>query len=228
VDNVEQHILFEDNHLLAVCKPAGLLCHGDATGDETLTDIYRKYLKIKYKKPGNVFLNPAHRIDRPVSGALMMARTSKANGRLAQAFKEKNVQKTYWAICQKKPRDIEGKMVNYLSRNQNKNKSFVTSKNEDGAKRAELNYRLLADLDNSCLLEIQLITGRHHQIRAQLAHMNCAIIGDLKYGSRVKTDGRSIGLHAKSIQLMHPVQKTQLNVIAPLPNKDFWLQYAGF
>ncbi len=218
-------ILYEDNHLLAINKPAGMLVQGDKTGDMPLVERMKLYLKDKYNKPGKVFLGIPHRLDRPVSGVLLFARTSKALSRLNQAFKEKNLQKTYWAVVQERPDPPSDRLVHFLIKNQAKNKSRAFTSEKKGSKKAILDYELLHSSDRYHLLSIQLHTGRHHQIRVQLSKMGCPIKGDLKYGYARPNKGGFIHLHAVELSLTHPVQKVPLTITAPLPHNDVLWNY---
>ena len=213
-------VLYEDNHLIAVNKSAGMLSQGDKTGDSPLLEEVREYIRLKYKKQGNVFLGLIHRIDRPVSGVLLFARTSKALARMNKLFQEKEVQKTYWAIVAKKPAPETGKLENFLVKDSKKNKSFVVNQGQKSAKAASLTYRLLQSLDNYHLLEVKPHTGRPHQIRVQLANIGCIIKGDLKYGAPRSNKDASICLHAKAVDFVHPVRKEPMRIEAPVPKGD--------
>lgn len=221
-------ILYEDNHLIAVNKTNHDLVQGDITGDEALDSRVKKYIKAKYKKPGKVFLGVTHRLDRPVSGVVIFARTSKALTRMNDIFREGRIKKTYWAIVKNKPASKEDHLSHYMVRNVKQNKSYCNDKEVKNSKLAELRYTLKASSDNYHLLEINLLTGRHHQIRAQLAAIGSPIKGDLKYGfPRSNPDG-GISLHAREISFMHPV--TQLNTIitAPPPPRDtLWTHFSS-
>lgn len=220
--NTDPDILYEDNHLIILNKPPSAIVQGDKTGDEPLSEKLKTYIKIKYHKPGEVFLGVVHRIDRPVSGAVIFARTSKALSRLNEMLKLGEIRKTYWAVVKQLPPEEEGHLVGYLSRNEAKNKSFITSYPSPGAKKAELNYRHIASSNDYHLLEIELLTGRHHQIRAQLAGIGCPIKGDLKYGyPRSNPDG-SIHLHARLLEFIHPVKKETIKITAPAPHDTLW------
>ena len=215
-------VVYEDNHIIIVNKTASEIVQGDKTGDTPLSETVKQYLKEKYQKPGNVFIGVTHRLDRPVSGLVVFAKTSKALSRLNEMFKTKEVKKTYWAIVKNRPPLEEGTLEHWLVRNEKQNKSYAYDKERPLSKKAVLNYRLLAASDNYYLLEVDLQTGRHHQIRCQLAKMGCPIKGDLKYGfSRSNPDG-SICLHARSISFVHPVSKEQITVEAPLPAGNLW------
>ena len=215
-------ILYEDNHIIAVNKKSSDLVQGDKTGDEPLSEKVKSYIKKKYEKPGAVFLGVTHRLDRPVSGVLLFARTSKALTRLNKMFLEKEVKKTYWAIVKEKPQQETDTLNHYIVRNQKKNKSFAYEKEVKNSKLASLAYKLIASADNYYLLEIDLHTGRHHQIRCQLAKIGCPIKGDLKYGfPRSNPDG-GISLHSRKIEFVHPVQKEQVSIIANPPKDSLW------
>jgi len=217
------NILYEDNHLIAVAKKAGDIVQGDKTGDVPLPDLVKAYLKEKYQKPGNVYLGVVHRLDRPVSGVVLFAKTSKALSRLNKMFAEhETVRKTYLAIVANKPLQPEGTLTHWLTRNEKQNTARAYDREVPGSKKAVLDYRLVAQSDRYFLLEITLHTGRHHQIRCQLAKMGCPIKGDLKYGaSRSNPDG-SISLHAWRLSLEHPVTHAPLTIEAPVPNDRLW------
>ena len=215
-------VLYEDNHLLVVNKRPGDIVQGDQTGDTPLSEVGKGYIKRKYQKPGNVFLGVVHRLDRPTSGALLFARTSKALSRMNARFKEKEVRKTYWALVSSPPPAESGRLVHWLRRNPKQNKSYAHPSEGPDRKKAVLNYRVLKALDRYYLLEIDLETGRHHQIRSQLAAIGCPIKGDLKYGfPRSNPDG-SIHLHARHLEFEHPVQKTPVKITAPPPPDPLW------
>lgn len=215
-------VLYEDNHLIVVNKRPGDIVQGDKTGDDPLSDVVKEYLKIKYDKPGNVYLGVVHRIDRPTSGIVVFARTSKALPRLNKLFKEKEAKKTYWAVVKNPPPNMEGTLTHFLKRNPKQNKSYAHIKEVPESKKAILHYKLITKLDNFFVLEIDLETGRHHQIRSQLSAIGCPIKGDLKYGfDRSNKDG-SIHLHARKIKFVHPVQKENLEISAPPPKDPVW------
>ena len=215
-------VLYEDNHIIIVNKTASEIVQGDKTGDTPLSEIVKQYLKEKYQKPGNVFIGVTHRLDRPVSGLVVFAKTSKALGRLNEMFRVGEVKKTYWAIVKNMPPEPEGELVHYLVRNEKQNKSYAYDSEQPGSKKAILHYRLIGRSDNYCLLEVDLKTGRHHQIRCQLAKMGCPIRGDLKYGfPRSNPDG-SICLHARRVRFVHPVSKELIEVVAPVPDSNLW------
>jgi 23S rRNA pseudouridine1911/1915/1917 synthase len=215
-------ILYEDNHLIVINKPVGKLVQGDATGDEPLSETIKSYVKKKYNKPGNVYLGVVHRLDRPTSGVLLFARTSKALSRLNKQFSERETKKTYWALVENKPDKDKGKLIHHLKRNPKQNKSYAYPKPIKDSKKAILNYTLIKSLKNYHLLEIDLETGRHHQIRAQLSAIGCVIKGDLKYGAKRSNADGGIHLHAKSLQINHPVKKTSIIFEAPLPMDNLW------
>ena len=220
-------VVYEDNHLIIVNKRPSEIVQGDKTGDEPLSETVKRYLKEKYAKPGNVFLGVTHRLDRPVSGLVVFAKTGKALARLNDMFRQSEVKKTYWAIVKNRPKQEEGELVNWLVRNEKQNKSYAYDTERPGAKQAILHYRLIACSDRYYLLEIDLKTGRHHQIRCQLAHMGCPIKGDLKYGfERSNRDG-GISLHARSAALIHPVSKQSLYIEAPVPDDPLWRALAA-
>ncbi len=198
------------------------IVQGDKTGDEPLSEKLKTYLKYKYNKPGNVFLGVVHRLDRPVSGAIIFAKTGKALSRLNNMIKERSINKTYWAIVKNKPEKESAHLINYLIKNQKKNKSFVCSQQTEGSLKAELKYNLIGKSDKFYLLEINLLTGRHHQIRAQLAHIGSPIKGDIKYGYQTTNKDASINLHSRKIEFIHPVKKEKMEIIAPVPKEPLW------
>lgn len=220
-------VLYEDNHIIIVNKTASEIVQGDKTGDTPLSEIVKQYLKEKYQKPGNVFIGVTHRLDRPVSGLVVFAKTSKALGRLNEMFRAGEVKKTYWAIVKNMPPEPEGELVHYLVRNEKQNKSYAYDPEKPGSKKAILHYRLIGHSDNYYLLEVDLKTGRHHQIRCQLAKMGCPIRGDLKYGfPRSNPDG-SICLHARRVRFVHPVSKEVIEVVAPVPDSNLWHAFSA-
>ena len=215
-------VLYEDNHIIIVNKTASEIVQGDKTGDTPLSEIVKQYLKEKYAKPGNVFIGVTHRLDRPVSGLVVFAKTSKALARLNEMFKGSEVKKTYWAVVKERPPRDEDELVHYLVRNEKQNKSYAYDTERPGSKKAVLHYRLIGRSQNYYLLEVDLKTGRHHQIRCQLAKAGCPIKGDLKYGfTRSNPDG-SISLHARRIRFVHPVSRQMIDVEAPLPPGNLW------
>ena len=219
-DNLE--VLFEDNHLLIVNKKSGDIVQGDKTGDKPLSDVVKEYIKEKYNKPGEVFLGVVHRLDRPTSGVIIFARTSKALERLNKMLRERTISKTYWAVVKNTPLKEKDSLIHFLKKNPKNNKSTVFTKETDASKKGILHYSVIKKLDNYSLLEIDLETGRHHQIRAQLAYIGSPIKGDLKYGaSRSNKDG-SIHLHARKISFTHPVSKENILFLAPIPNETIW------
>lgn len=220
IENLQ--VLFEDNHLIIINKRPGDIVQGDKTGDRPLSETVKAFLKKKYDKPGNVYLGVVHRLDRPTSGIVVFAKTSKALPRLNKMFAEKNAKKTYWAIVKNRPKEPEKKLVHYLKRNTKQNKSYAHTKEVVNSKKAILSYRLLKSLDNYHLLEVDLETGRHHQIRSQLTEIGCPIKGDLKYGFNRSNENGSIHLHARKLSLMHPVKKELMEIEAPLPNDPIW------
>ena len=215
-------VLYEDNHIIAVNKTCREIVQGDKTGDTPLSEQLKVWLKEKYAKPGQVFLGVTHRLDRPVSGVVLFAKTSKALSRLNEMFRVGEVKKTYWAIVKQCPPVEEGELVHWLVRNEKQNKSYAYDTERPNAKKAILHYRVIGRSDRYYLLEIDLKTGRHHQIRCQLAKMGCPIKGDLKYGfARSNPDG-GISLHARSAALIHPVSKIPLKIVAPVPQDNLW------
>jgi len=215
-------VLFEDNHLIAVNKPSGVLVQGDITGDISLDEMVKQYIRDTYKKPGEAFLGVVHRIDRPVSGVVLFAKTSKALVRLNKMFADREVKKVYWAITTARPELENGKLVHYLRKNQEKNISKAFNKEEKYTKYCELNYKMIAASDNYSLLEVYPKTGRHHQIRAQFGKIGCPIKGDLKYGAPRSNVDASIHLHARRLELEHPVKKEPLVIEANVPNESLW------
>ena len=221
-------VLYEDNHIIAINKTCSEIVQGDKTGDTPLSEIVKAYIKEKYNKPGEVFLGVTHRLDRPTSGVVLFARTSKALTRLNAMFQShEQIQKTYWAIVQGAPKMPEGRLENWLIRNEQQNKSYIAKPNANNAKKAILNYRTLVRGENYTLLEINLETGRHHQIRCQLAAIGCPIKGDLKYGSKRSNPDGGISLHARQIAFIHPVSKQPICITAPVPNDSLWQQLAA-
>lgn len=220
LNDVGQQIVYEDNHLLVINKKSGQLVQGDKTGDIPLLDLLKNFIKVRDQKPGNVYLGLVHRIDRPTSGLVIFAKTSKALSRLTQMIKNRAIQKTYWAIVPKTPISNKARLVHYLKKNEKNNKSIVFTQPTDGAKEAILTYTLLKSLDCYQLLEIDLETGRHHQIRAQLSKIGIPIKGDLKYGAMRSNPDGSISLHARRLKFIHPVSKLAIDIIAPLPKDD--------
>jgi 23S rRNA pseudouridine1911/1915/1917 synthase len=218
-------VLYEDNHIIIVSKLSGEIVQGDKTGDTPLSDIVAAYLKEKYSKPGNVFVGVPHRLDRPVSGLVVLAKTSKALSRLNEMFRVGSVDKRYLAIVKNRPKQPEGRLENWLVRNEKQNRSYAYDKEVPGSKQAILNYKLVASSVNYHLLEIELLTGRHHQIRCQLAKMGCPIKGDLKYGAERSNPDGSISLHAFHVTFEHPVSHEMIDVKAPLPEDSLWQSF---
>lgn len=215
-------IIYEDNHLIAINKSVGDLVQGDNTGDEPLSEKVKIYIKKKYNKPGNVYLGVVHRLDRPTSGVLIFAKTSKALSRLNKQFSERETKKTYWAMVKNKPTNPEKRLEHFLKRNHKQNKSYAYPKEIPESKKAVLTYKILKSLKHYHLLEIDLETGRHHQIRAQLSHIGCPIKGDLKYGAKRSNPDGGIHLHARKLCFTHPVQKKEMCFEAKLPDDGLW------
>ena len=216
------NVVYEDNHIIIVNKRSGEIVQGDKTGDTPLSDIVKQYIKEKYNKPGNVFLGVVHRLDRPVSGLVVFAKTSKALARLNEMFRTGDIHKTYWAIVPRRDIAPEATLTDWLTRNERQNKSYAHSREVPGAKKAVLSYRVRSVADNYMLLEIRLMTGRHHQIRCQLAHMGCPIKGDLKYGSPRSNPDGSISLMSRRVEFTHPVSKETICAEAPTPDDTLW------
>ncbi len=216
------NIIFEDNHLIAINKRSGDLAQMDQTGDFSLIEHLKNYIKIKYNKPGNVYLGSIHRLDRPTTGAIIYSKTSKSLTRMNKLFKDHKVVKIYWVLVDKMPSDDKGILTNYLRKDTTKNKSFVCQEKHTDAKLAKLEYKLVGKFGKFYLLEVQLFTGRHHQIRVQLSHIGCKIVGDLKYGFANPNSDKSICLHCRSIEFFHPIQQVPVKIIADLPNSEEW------
>jgi len=219
---IKPRILFEDNHIIIVNKLTSEIVQGDKTGDKTLGDSVKEYLKTEYNKPGNVFLGVVHRLDRPTSGAVIFAKTSKSLSRLNTMFKDNEVKKIYWAVLDAMPPGDKGILEHYLLKNQKQNKSYARKSDVAGSKLAKLSYTVVKATDRYYLLNIALHTGRHHQIRAQFAAEGCRIKGDLKYGFPRSNPGGGIHLHARSLCFIHPVSKDQIDIIAPAPKDPLW------
>lgn len=220
-------VVYEDNHIIIVSKEVGEIVQGDKTGDVPLSETVKTYLKEKYHKPGNVFLGVAHRLDRPVAGLVVFAKTSKALSRLNNMFSTGEVHKTYWAITANCPKHTEGELVHWIVRNEKQNKSYAYNHEVPRSKKAMLRYRVIASSDRYYLLQVHLLTGRHHQIRCQLAAMGCPIKGDLKYGApRSNADG-GISLLSRKVEFIHPVSKQPISVVAPLPQDNLWKALAA-
>ena len=221
-------ILYEDNHIIVVSKTSGEIVQGDKTGDKTLCDSVKEYIKEKYAKPGNVFLGIAHRLDRPVSGIVIFAKTSKALSRLNNMFRDGEVHKLYWAITQNMPQKEEDTLTHWIVRNEKQNKSYAYNREKPGSKKAMLHYKVISSTDNYTLLAVNLMTGRHHQIRCQLSAIGCPIKGDLKYGSRRSNNDGSISLHARKVEFVHPVSKQPMCIEAPVPDDRLWREISDF
>jgi 23S rRNA pseudouridine1911/1915/1917 synthase len=219
------NVLYEDNHIIVINKRAGEIVQGDKTGDKSLCDMLKQFLKEKYAKPGNVFVGLPHRLDRPVSGIVVFAKTSKALERLNAMFRDGGVKKIYWAITKEKPLKPEEELQSWIVRNEKMNKSFSYPKQVEGSKHAVLHYRHIASSQNYNLIEVELKTGRHHQIRCQLASIGCPIKGDLKYCSKRSNPDGSISLHARYVEFTHPVSKELIQITAPLPSDKLWQSF---
>lgn len=219
---ISSRVLYEDNHLIAVNKKSSEIVQGDRTGDKTLPDYIKEYLKAKFNKPGNVFCGVIHRLDRPTSGVILFARTSKGLARMNKQFKDKTTKKTYWAILENKPKKDTNTLVHFLKKNERQNKSYVSDKHTKGAKEAVLTYILIASLARFHLVEIHLETGRHHQIRAQFSSMGCCVKGDLKYGAKKSNKDGSICLHSRVLEFLHPTTQQRISVRAPIPKNTHW------
>ncbi|REG88173.1 RluA family pseudouridine synthase [Winogradskyella sediminis] len=215
-------VIYEDNHIIVVNKRAGDIVQGDKTGDKPLSEVVKSYLKDKYKKEGNVYLGVVHRLDRPTTGIVMFSKTSKALPRLNKLFAEKTAKKTYWAIVKNEPPKTNGTLIHWLKKNPKNNKSTAFKKEIEGSKKAILHYKVIKTLNNFFVLEIDLETGRHHQIRVQLASIGCPIKGDLKYGFNRSNKDASISLHARTLRFIHPVKKEEIYITAPLPKDALW------
>lgn len=221
----EAEILYEDNHLIAINKPAGLLVQGDRTGDETILEVLKEYIKTTYKKPGDVFLAPNHRLDRPVSGVLLFSKTSKALARVNALFNTNKITKKYLAITEGIPEMMEGHLSDYIAKNRKKNISFITSQGKYDSKKCVLDYKVTKVINRKSLIEVYPETGRSHQIRVQLASLGTPIIGDLKYNAQLKMEDRSIALHCYSLEFDHPVRKERIIIEAPPPKLAIWKEF---
>lgn len=224
----ELHVLYEDNHFIAIYKLPGMITQEDKTGDVPMGEMLQKYLKEKYNKPGNVFVGLVHRLDRPVSGVILFAKTSKGLFRMNHLFKTREVHKTYWAIVREKPPKIEDTLIHWLVKNTDNNTTVAYPDDSKGGLRSELTYKVLGEIDGFYLLEVNPLTGRSHQIRAQLSTMGCPIVGDNKYGYKRGNKDRSICLHALRINFMHPIKNEALEIFAPLPQDSFWQKFSVF
>lgn len=219
-------VVYEDNHIIIVSKSSGEIVQGDKTGDIPLSEIVKQYIKEKYQKPGNVFLGVVHRLDRPVSGLVVFAKTSKALTRLGNMFRDSEVHKTYWALTKDSPKKQEGTITSWLVRNEKQNKSYSYDHEVKDSKKAILNYRVIGRSDNYFLIEVNLLTGRHHQIRCQLSSIGCPIKGDLKYGAQRSNPDGSISLLSRKVEFVHPISKLLISVEAPLPDDNLWKLFA--
>nr|MBP7473464.1 RNA pseudouridine synthase [Prevotella sp.] len=215
-------VVYEDNHIVIVYKKSGEIVQGDKTGDVPLSETVKEYIKEKYNKPGNVFLGVVHRLDRPVSGLVIFARTSKALSRLNDMFRNGDIHKTYWAITKEAPKEEHAVLTNWIVRNEKMNKSFVYDNEVPNSKKAILSYEVLSHSDRYTLIEVNLMTGRHHQIRCQLAHIGCPIKGDLKYGAKRSNPDGSISLLSHKIDFVHPISKKEISIVSPLPEDALW------
>ena len=215
-------VVYEDNHIIIVFKQSGEIVQGDKTGDRPLSETVKEYIKAKYHKPGNVFLGVVHRLDRPVAGLVVFARTSKALARLNEMFRKGDIHKAYWAITKNMPKEPQATLTNWIVRNERQNKSYAYDPEVPDSKKALLSYRVIGHTDHYHLLEVHLMTGRHHQIRCQLAHIGCPIKGDLKYGAQRSNPDGSISLLSHEMTFVHPVSKETIHVVAPLPDDNLW------
>ena len=215
-------VVYEDNHIIIVFKQSGEIVQGDKTGDRPLSETVKEYIKAKYHKPGNVFLGVVHRLDRPVAGLVVFARTSKALARLNEMFRKGDIHKAYWAITKNMPKEPQATLTNWIVRNERQNKSYAYDRELPDSKKALLSYRVIGHTDHYHLLEVHLMTGRHHQIRCQLAHIGCPIKGDLKYGAQRSNPDGSISLLSHEMTFVHPVSKETIHVVAPLPDDNLW------
>ena len=228
MDITDEDILFEDNHLIAVNKRGGDIVQVDTTGDESLDEKVKKYIAKKYNKPNGAFLGVVHRLDRPVSGVILFAKTSKALDRVNKKFKEREMKKTYWAVVRNRPEITEGNLIHWLVKNPQKNVTKAFDNEVPGSQRAELNYKLIGELNGYYLIEVDPITGRPHQIRVQLATLNCPIVGDNKYGYPRGSLRKTICLHARKLSFIHPVKLEPVKIFAPLPHDGFWEKFEVF
>lgn len=215
-------VLYEDNHIIIVNKSSGEIVQGDKTGDIPLSETVKEWIKVKHQKPGNVFLGVVHRLDRPVSGIVVFAKTSKALSRLNDMFRTGDVHKTYWAIVKNRPKELEATLTHWIVRNEKQNKSYAHDREVKNSKRAELHYKVIGASERYTLVEVHLMTGRHHQIRCQLSKIGCPIKGDLKYGADRSNPDGSISLLSRHVEFVHPVSKEKITATAPLPNDPLW------
>ncbi|MFT4662921.1 MAG: 23S rRNA pseudouridine1911/1915/1917 synthase [Patiriisocius sp.] len=218
-------VLYEDNHLIIINKRSGDICQGDQTGDTPVSDLVKLFLKEKYDKPGNVFAGVVHRLDRPTSGALILAKTSKALSRMNEQFRKNEIKKTYWALADKRPQEMSGRLHHFLKKDEQNNKSKAHKKNVPGGKESILEYDVISEQNRITLFELNPHTGRHHQIRVQLSSIGCPILGDGKYGSSVKSKNGRLYLHARTIEFMHPTKKELMKITAPLPQDVLWRKF---
>ncbi len=221
----ETDIIFEDNHIIIVQKPSGIAVQEDESGDVALFDLVMEFIRQKYDKPGKVYLAVVHRIDRPVQGLVMFAKTSKAAARLSEMFRDRKIEKTYLAITAKQPPQLEGTLIDYIWKDTSANRSYCYKKEKKGSKKAELHYKYLQESGKNYLLQINPVTGRPHQIRAQLSGIGCPIVGDAKYGSHMPLNDRSICLVARRLKFIHPVKNTSLEVVSRTPKGKFWQKF---
>ncbi|RYD80616.1 MAG: RluA family pseudouridine synthase [Sphingobacteriales bacterium] len=221
----EGDIIFEDNHIIIVQKPAGIAVQEDESGDVALFDLTLEFIRQKYNKPGNVYLAVVHRIDRPVQGLVMFAKTSKAAARLSEMFRDRTIEKTYLAITAKQPPQLEGTLIDYIWKNTSENRSYCYKKEKKGSKKAELSYKYHQESGKNYLLIVNPVTGRPHQIRAQLSNIGCPIVGDVKYGSHLPLNDRSVCLVARRLKFIHPVKNTELEVVSRTPKGKFWQKF---
>jgi 23S rRNA pseudouridine1911/1915/1917 synthase len=221
-ENIAARVLYEDNHLIIINKKPSEIVQGDKTGDVPLSETVKEYLKVKYSKPGKVYIGVVHRVDRPVSGCVIFAKTDKALSRMNKLIQDRQISKIYWAVVKNKPPKNSDHLVHFLLKNEKQNKSYSVRSDAKGALKAEMEYKVIGSSDNYFLLEVELFTGRHHQIRAQLAEIGCAIKGDLKYGAPRSNPDASIHLHARKVEFVHPVKQEKISVTAPPPDEAIW------
>ena len=226
MSNIENlRVLYEDNHIVAVNKRNSDIVQSDISGDKTLCEVVKDHIRIRYNKPGKAFIGTVHRLDRPVSGVILYARTTKALNRLTNMFKYREVQKTYWAVVHNEPPQLEGTVTNYLWKNAKQNKSFTFNEPGEGRKESELAYKVIGKGSHYTFVEIYPKTGRHHQIRATMASIGCPIKGDVKYNAKRTNENASIHLHARKIEFLHPVRKTPITILAPPPDDALWNEF---